>query len=76
MGPISVTWFHVEVGWYLRFSLSQTEMEELLAERGLLVDHVTVWSCSIRDRRHCVAKTKSCWRTWLTVRGIYSAVDR
>ena len=44
MGPISVTWFHVEVGWYLRFSLSQTEMEELLAERGLLVDHVTVWS--------------------------------
>jgi len=31
------------VGWYLRFSLSYREVEELLAERGLLVDHVTVW---------------------------------
>ena len=29
------------VGWYLRFSLSYREVEELLAERGLLVDHVT-----------------------------------
>src|SRR5208282_4678289 len=31
------------VGWYLRFSLSYRDVEELLAERGLLVDHVTVW---------------------------------
>src|SRR5271166_2293615 len=31
------------VGWYLRFSLSCREVEELLAERGLLVDHVTIW---------------------------------
>ena len=31
------------VGWYLRFSLSYREVEELLAERGLWVDHVTVW---------------------------------
>jgi hypothetical protein len=31
------------VGWYLRFSLSHRDVEELLAERGLLVDHVTVW---------------------------------
>jgi transposase-like protein len=30
------------VGWYLRFSLSYRDVEELLAERGLLVDHVTV----------------------------------
>ena len=27
------------VGWYLRFSLSYRDVEELLAERGLLVDH-------------------------------------
>jgi hypothetical protein len=26
------------VGWYLRFSLSYRDVEELLAERGLLVD--------------------------------------
>src|SRR5271166_2296562 len=31
------------VGWYLRFSLSYRDVEELLAERGLSVDHVTVW---------------------------------
>ena len=31
------------VGWYLRFALSYRDVEELLAERGLSVDHVTVW---------------------------------
>jgi IS6 family transposase len=31
------------VGWYLRFSLSYRDIEELLAERGFLVDHVIVW---------------------------------
>ena len=33
----------LSVGWYLRFSLPYRDVEELLAERGLLVDHVTVW---------------------------------
>jgi hypothetical protein len=31
------------VGWSLRFSLSYRDVEELLAERGLHADHVTVW---------------------------------
>src|ERR1700745_3608220 len=31
------------VGWYLRFSLSYRDVEELLADRGLHADHVTVW---------------------------------
>ena len=31
------------VGWYLRFSLSYRDVEELVAERGHSVDHVTVW---------------------------------
>ena len=31
------------VGWYLRFSLSYRDVEELVRERGLSVDHVTVW---------------------------------
>jgi len=31
------------VGWYLRFSLSYRDVEELLAERGIAVDHVTLW---------------------------------
>jgi IS6 family transposase len=36
----------VAVGWCLRFSLSYRDVEELLAERGLHADHVTVWRCS------------------------------
>jgi hypothetical protein len=31
------------VGWYLRFSLSYRDVEELLADRGLHADHVTIW---------------------------------
>jgi transposase, IS6 family len=30
------------VRWYLRFGLSFRDVEELLAERGIQVDHVTV----------------------------------
>jgi IS6 family transposase len=29
------------VRWYLRFALSYRDVEELLAERGVQVDHVT-----------------------------------
>jgi transposase-like protein len=32
----------VAVRWYLRCGLSYREVEELLAERGITVDHVTV----------------------------------
>ena len=31
------------VRWYLRFALSYRDVEELLGERGLDVDHVTVY---------------------------------
>ena len=31
------------VRWYLRFSLSLRDVEELMAERNLTVDHTTVW---------------------------------
>ncbi len=30
------------VRWYPRYALSYRDVEELLAERGLVVDHVTV----------------------------------
>lgn len=33
----------VAVRWYLRYSLSYRDVEELLAERGIDVDHVTVY---------------------------------
>jgi transposase-like protein len=38
------------VRWYLRFGLSYRDLEELLIERGVEVDHVTVtggW-CGLR----------------------------
>jgi transposase-like protein len=33
----------VAVRWYLRYGLSYRDVEELLAERGIRVDHVTVY---------------------------------
>ena len=29
--------------WYCRFCLSLRDLEELMAERGLAVDHTTIW---------------------------------
>ena len=31
------------VRWYFRFSLSRRDLEELMAERGLSVDHTRIW---------------------------------
>ena len=33
----------VAVRWYLRYGLSYRDVEELLAERGITIDHVTVY---------------------------------
>jgi len=33
----------VAVRWYLRYGLSYRDVEELLVERGIQVDHVTVY---------------------------------
>src|ERR1043166_1192739 len=48
--PALFKWRHFEpavitcaVGWYLRFSLSYRNVEELLTERGLPADHTTIW---------------------------------
>src|SRR6266481_4190281 len=77
------------VGWYLRFSLSYRDVEELLAERRLSVDHVTVWRWVQRyapelDRRlrKRLKATNDSWRvdeTYVRVKGkwvyLYRAVD-
>ena len=31
------------VRWYLRYGLSYRDVEELLAERGITVDHITIY---------------------------------
>jgi transposase-like protein len=36
----------VAVRWYLRYSLSHRDVEELLVERGVQVDHVTIYRCA------------------------------
>ena len=36
------------VRWYLRFGLSYRDVEELLAERGIEVDHVTIYQWVLR----------------------------
>jgi transposase-like protein len=38
----------VAVRWYLRFGLSYRDVEELLVERGVEVDHVTVYRWVLR----------------------------
>src|SRR5499425_1360777 len=77
------------VGWYLRFSLSYRDVEELLAERGLHADHVTVWRWvqryapeMERRLRSRLRPTNDSWRvdeTYIRVKGkwvyLYQAVD-
>jgi transposase-like protein len=77
------------VGWYLRFSLSYRDVEELLAERALHADHVTVWRWvqsyapeMERRLRSKLKPTNDSWRvdeTYVRVKGkwvyLYRAVD-
>jgi transposase-like protein len=77
------------VGWYLRFSLSYCDVEELLAERGVHADHVTVWRWvqryapeMERRLRSRLNSTNDSWRvdeTYIRVKGkwryLYRAVD-
>jgi transposase, IS6 family len=77
------------VGGYLRFSLSYRDVEELLQERGISVDHVTLWrwvqryapELERRVRKRLKA-TNDSWRvdeTYVRVKGqwryLYRAVD-
>ena len=39
------------VRWYLRYGLSYRDVEELLAERGIEADHVTIYRWVSASRR-------------------------
>ena len=48
------------VRWYLRYGLSYRDVEELLAERGIEVDHVTVYRWVQRFTPLVVAAARPC----------------
>ena len=77
------------VRWYLRYSLSLRDVEELFAERGVAADHTTIWrwvqhygpALEQRLRRQLKPTNKS-WRvdeTYIRVKGrwcyLYRAID-
>ena len=77
------------VRWYLRFSLSLRDVEELMAERGLSVDHTSIWRWTqsygpevFRRLRGDVRKKSTTWHmdeTFIRIAGrwmyLFRAVD-
>ena len=80
----------VAVRWYLRYGLSYRDVEELLAERGIDVDHVTVYRWvqtftpvfidAARPGRHATGNRWFVDETYVKVAGrwtyLYRAVDQ
>jgi transposase-like protein len=76
--------------WYLRFGLSYRDVEELLAERGIEVDHVTIYRWvqrftpllaeAARPCRHAVGTRWQVDDTYIRVAGqwryVYRAIDQ
>jgi transposase, IS6 family len=80
----------VAVRWYLRYGLSYRDVEELLAERGIEVDHVTIYRWvqtftlefidAARPARHATGDRWFVDETYVKVAGrwtyLYRAVDQ
>jgi transposase, IS6 family len=80
----------VAVRWYLRYGLSYRDVEELLAERGVTVDHVTVYRWvqrftpefieAVRFCRHAPGSRWFADETYVKVAGgwtyLYRAIDQ
>jgi transposase-like protein len=78
------------VCWYLRFGLSYRDVEELLAQRGVDVDHVTIYRWvqrftpllaeAARPCRHAVGDRWQVDETYVKVAGrwryVYRAIDQ
>ena len=70
----------VAVRWYLRYALSYRDVEELLAERGIEADHVTVYRWvqrftplfvdAARPLRHAAGDRWFVDETWENVVGV------
>jgi transposase-like protein len=80
----------VAVRWYLRYGLSYRDVEELLAERGITVDHVTIYRWvqtftaefieAARPARHTTGDRCFLDETYVKVAGrwtyLYRAIDQ
>ncbi|WP_278045687.1 IS6 family transposase [Micromonospora kangleipakensis] len=76
----------VAVRWYLRFNLSYRDVEELLVERGIEVDHVTVYrwvqrftpllADAARFSRHSPGGRWHVDETYVKVNGVWRYVYR
>jgi transposase, IS6 family len=76
----------VAVRWYLRYGLSYRDVEELLAERGITVDHVTIYRWVQRFTPEFVEVARACrhvpgdrWfvdETYLKIAGQWSYLSR
>jgi transposase, IS6 family len=80
----------VAVRWYLRYGLSYRDVEELLAERGVTVDHVTIYRWVQRFTPEFIEAARPCrhapgdrWfvdETYVKVSGrwtyLYRAIDQ
>ena len=80
----------IAVRWYLRYGLSYRDLEELLAERGIEVDHVTLFRWvqrftpvlvdAAKPCRHSVGSSWFVDETYVKVSGswryVYRAVDQ
>ncbi len=76
----------VAVRWYLRYGLSYRDVEELLAERGIAVDHVTLFRWVQRftpiladmaaPARHAVGSRWFVDETYVKVAGVWRYVYR
>ena len=74
------------VRWYLRYGLSYRDVEELLAERGVEVDHVTLFRWvqrftpllvdAARPCRHAVSGRWFVVETYVKVSGVWRYVYR
>ena len=71
------------VRWYFRFCLSLRDLEELMAERGLSVDHTTIWRWTqrygpevYRRLRGAVKRKSSTWHMYETFGALSSAQFR
>ncbi|MCW2639583.1 MAG: Integrase [Dactylosporangium sp.] len=82
--PVPAEVIAVAVRWYLRYSLSYRDIEELLVERGIEVDHVTVYRWVQRftplladDARFCRHSPGDRWfvgETYIKVNGVWRYV--